>query len=128
MGPIIAVLQDDGKYPSPQVLFINAKRTSLPFLPRFFRSSFFYVIGSWYLVVFQSFQRCVSFCQIKRCFKCHMFMSQSRVVFLSCSPQMAVKSVSFFLFVDICKVFVKFFCFLFVNKLFLFCLGLGAVD
>ena len=55
MGQIIAVLQDDGKYPSPQVLFINAKRTSLPFLPRFFRCSFFMLSDPGTLLFFNLF-------------------------------------------------------------------------
>ena len=57
MGQIIAVLQDDGKYPSPQVLFINAERTSLPFLPRFFRfrSSFFMLSDPGTLLFFNLF-------------------------------------------------------------------------
>ena len=55
MGQIIAVLQDDGKYPCFQVLLINAKRTSLPFPPRFFRSSFFMLSDPGTLLFFHLF-------------------------------------------------------------------------
>ena len=60
MGQIIAVLQDDGKYPSLQVLLINAKRTSLPFPPRFFRSSFFMLSVPGTLLFFNLFSAVLS--------------------------------------------------------------------
>ena len=60
MGQIIAVLQDDGKYPSPQVLFINTKRTSLPFLPRFLRRSFFMLSDPGTLLFFNLFSAVLS--------------------------------------------------------------------
>ena len=55
MGQIIAVFQDDGKYPSSQVLFIDAKINSLPFLPRFFRSSLFMLSDHGTLLFFNLF-------------------------------------------------------------------------
>ena len=60
MGQIIAVLQDDGKYPSLQVLSINDKRTSLPFPPRFFRSSFFMLSDPSTLLFFNLFSAVLS--------------------------------------------------------------------
>ena len=60
MGQIIAVLQDDGKYPSLHVLLINAKRTSLPSPPRFFRSSFFMLSDPGTLLFFNRFSAVLS--------------------------------------------------------------------
>ena len=60
MWQIIAVLQDDGKYPSLQVPLINAKRTSLPFPPRFFRSSFFMLSDPGTLLFFNLFSAVLS--------------------------------------------------------------------